>query len=211
MPPDWFFVPHEAWADAEKRVLRHVQGGPLLDLGCGGGRHALHFQGRGLDVTAVDVSPGAVDVCRERGVRDARVLDLRTPPGDKRWGTILLMCGNLGLGGTWRETRTLLRRLADRSLPGALLVGDTVDPNHTPDPAHLPYLRANLAAGRHVGEVRLRLRYGAKVSPWWSMINVPASEIVPLVEGTGWAVREHIWDGQDQYVALVRGRPEDGA
>lgn len=98
LSPGWFFAPQSEWADAEKRVLGLVGAGPILDLGCGGGRHSLHFQHLGFDVTAVDLSPGAVRVCRERGVRDVRLLDLRTPPSDKRWRAILLMCGNLGLG-----------------------------------------------------------------------------------------------------------------
>ena len=210
LPPEWFFAPQAEWADAERRVLGLVREGPVLDLGCGGGRHSLHFQSLGLDVTAVDVSPGAIEVCRERGVRDARLLDLRTPPRDKEWRTILLMCGNLGLGETWEGTRRVLTRLASAAAPGALLIGATVDPTYTQSPAHVSYQQAMLAAGRHRGEVRLRLRYGGKVSPWWNMICIPGSEMSSLVEGTGWTIIEHVEDGCDQYVALVRRGPRSG-
>lgn len=105
----------------------------------------------------------------------------------------------------------MLRRLAHAAAPGALLVGDTVDPTHTKNPSHLSYQQGLLAVGRHLGEVRLRLRYGGKVSPWWNMICFPGSEIVSLVEGTGWTVVEHIKDGGDQHVALVRHGPRPGA
>lgn len=205
MPPAAFLMPSDTWAEPERRILRHVTSGPVLDLGCGAGRHALYLQDRGLEVTAVDVSPGAIELCVQRGVRDARVLDLRTPPDDRMWRGILLMCGNLGLGGDWAGSRALLTRLAAVAAPDAVLVGDTVDPTQTDDPGHLAYQRAQAAAGRHAGEIGLRLRYGETVSPWWRQLNVPADDIARLVAGTGWRLEEHIRDGADQYVALVRG------
>jgi SAM-dependent methyltransferase len=108
-PPEFFKAPSE-WFPWEVDILEDLEG-PVLDLGCGAGRHALYLQTQSLAVTGVDVSPGAVDVCRRRGVRDVRLADLRTPPDDERWGSVLLMCGNLGLAGGWDETRELLNRL----------------------------------------------------------------------------------------------------
>lgn len=204
LSPESFLTLPDDWPAPEREILRHVTKGPVLDLGCGAGRHALYLQGLGLDVTAVDISPGAIEACKSRGVRDTRLLDLRSPPTDKPWAAILMMCGNLGLGATWDGTRALLARLASIAAPNTVLVGDTVDPTRTDDPAHLAYQEANRAAGRHVGEVQLRLRYGEKVSPWWRQLNVPVAEIADLVVGTGWRLVERIEDGVDQYVALVR-------
>jgi hypothetical protein len=59
----------------------------------------------------VDASPGAVQVCRRRGVADARPGDVNDPPADQRWACVLLLCGNLGLGGSWEGNRRLLARL----------------------------------------------------------------------------------------------------
>ncbi|MCK9361256.1 methyltransferase domain-containing protein [Patescibacteria group bacterium] len=41
------------------------QGGRLLDLGCGDGRHAIHFAKHGFKVTAVDHDAGALDRLEE--------------------------------------------------------------------------------------------------------------------------------------------------
>jgi len=40
--------------------------GRLLDLGCGTGRHLLHFARRGFDVTGVDLSLHMIDVARRK-------------------------------------------------------------------------------------------------------------------------------------------------
>ena len=204
LPPAWFFQAEDGWSAADRRALAAVARGPVLDLGCGAGRHALHLQRCGSAVTAIDMSPGAVAVCRARGLRDVRLGDLTDPPRDWRWGTVLLMGGNLGLAGDWDATRRLLAQLADLAAPGARLIGDSVDPTLTDNPRHLAYQRAQRDAGRYVGQVRLRLRYGARVTPWWEQLNVRVADLVPLVQGTGWAVEDHRTDGVDHYVILTK-------
>jgi hypothetical protein len=69
-----------------------------------------------------------VTVCRDRGIADVRWADLNDHTLEGRWDTILLMCGNLGLGGDWDPSRELLRRLAGMTSPGGPLIGDSVDP-----------------------------------------------------------------------------------
>src|SRR4051794_35107345 len=44
--------------------------GPLADLGCGPGAHALALARRGYDVVGVDGSPRMVEVARTRAARD---------------------------------------------------------------------------------------------------------------------------------------------
>lgn len=185
MHPEWFFRPFDAWDWWERELLSEVRDGPVLDLGCGAGRAALHFQELGLEVTAVDTSPGAVEVCRRRGVVDARVGDLNDPPGDRVWGAVLLLCGNLGLGGSWPRNRALLRKLAQLSSPAAVLVGDSVNFDGDAD-------------------LRLRIRYGEIVTPWWRQRNVKSVEIPALVAGTGWRVDRRLEDGVDHAVLLRR-------
>jgi len=43
-----------------------LQSGPLVDFGCGTGRHIIHFAKRGFPVTGVDISPHMLDVARKK-------------------------------------------------------------------------------------------------------------------------------------------------
>ena len=175
----------------------------MLNLGAGAGRHALHLQGQGLTVTAVDISPGAIEVCRARGLIDVHPCDLRTDLPEGTWDTVLLMCGNLGLGGDWDPTRTLLKRLASSVPVGGPLVGDSVDPT-SDDPNDLAYEARNERNGHHRGHVRLRLRYDELLTPWWDQLNLPPDELDALLDGTGWELRERL-DAEDGY-GVVFGR-----
>jgi len=185
MHPEWFFRSFERWDWWDKEILPHVEHGPVLDLGAGAGRAALYLQERGLSVTAVDASPGAVEVCRRRGVADVRLGDVHDPPADKHWAAVLLLCGNLGLGGSWDGSRRLLTRLAELVAPGAVLAGDWMTPIGEP-------------------HVDLRIRYRDLVTPWWPQYNIPASRVAALVEDTGWRIELHLEDGEDHAVLLRR-------
>lgn len=185
MHPEWFFRSFDRWEWWDRRLLPLVEHGPVLDLGAGAGRASLYLHERGLPVTAVDASPGAVEVCRRRGVADVRLGDANDPPADQRWAGVLLLCGNLGLGGSWEGNRRLLSRLAELAAPGAVLVGDSVTPD---GPAR----------------VVLRIRYRNLVTPWWPQYNIPAERMAALVDGTGWRLEMHLEDGEEHAVLLRR-------
>jgi SAM-dependent methyltransferase len=183
--PEWFFRSFEQWDWWDRELLPLVGQGPVLDLGAGAGRASLFLQERGLQVTAVEASPGAAEVCRRRGVADVRLGDLNDPPADVSWTGVLLLCGNLGLGGSWEGNRRLLARLSQLSAPSAVLVGDSVTPD---GPAR----------------VELRIRYRDLVTPWWPQYNIPAGQMATLVDGTGWRMEMHLEDGEEHAVLLKR-------
>jgi SAM-dependent methyltransferase len=201
LQPADFFLPVDAGPRWERDALDAATGA-ILDLGAGAGRHAVHFRSMGHPVTAVDVSPGAVAVCRTRGVADVRELDLRDPP-DGSWDTVLLMGGNLGLAGDWQPTRNLLGRLASMVPVGGVLIGDSVDPT-SDDPEYLAYEARNDAAGFHRGHVRLRLRYGDLVGAWWDQLNIAPSDLDHLVDRTGWTLEGRFDDPEGYSVVLRR-------
>lgn len=204
MAPTWFFNGPQAWAPWEQRHLARIQG-PVLDLGAGAGRASLYLRNRGLEVTAVDNSPGAVEVCRRRGIRDVRLLDLtRELPADRRWKAILLLCGNLGLAGGWDATRGLLGRLAEVTDPAAVLLADTVDPTVMADEHAKQYQRKRAVAGDYVGEVTLRLHYGRVASPWFVLSNILIEDVARLVRGTGWSIGDHFVGQMDHHLRLER-------
>ncbi|MFC0386883.1 class I SAM-dependent methyltransferase [Muricoccus vinaceus] len=61
-----------------ERFLRHVPvGGRILDAGCGVGRDALAFAGRGYSVVAFDASAEMVRLARERVAGRLEVLQMR--------------------------------------------------------------------------------------------------------------------------------------
>nr|WP_308309079.1 class I SAM-dependent methyltransferase [Streptomyces sp. CHD11] len=116
----------ERWceeADAtDLDVLRRCEG-PVLDVGCGPGRMVAALGDRGHRALGIDVSEAAVAHTVGRGGQ-ALLRSVFDPlPGSGRWGTALLMDGNVGIGG---DPVALLHRLALLLAPGGLLIAETV-------------------------------------------------------------------------------------
>jgi len=201
--PEWFFAEPEEWPDAERAVFGHVRG-RVLDVGAGAGRHSLEAQRRGSEVVAIDVSPGAVEVCRRRGVRDARLLPLAAV--DESLGvfdTVLMMCGNFGFVGNVGEAATILRRLHAMTSPDGTIVLDSVDPYVDSDAADIAYQARNRAHGRMPGQVTIRIRYGERATPWFDLLLVSSAELERLVAGTGWRLAQVVEGEPPDYYAVL--------
>src|SRR4051812_16470613 len=77
MPVETFFRNGDELPDLEWLALNNCLG-KVLDIGAGAGSHALLLQQSGFDVTAIDISPLAVKVMKERGVLNAFEQDIFT-------------------------------------------------------------------------------------------------------------------------------------
>jgi len=204
--PDLYFAPHRKWPSRQRRALRLARG-RVLDVGAGAGRVALHLQEKGHDVVAIDSSPGAVEVCRRRGVRDARVLRVEEADGALgRFDTVVMYGNNLGLLASPAKGRRLLRRLHAVTTERGRILGEILDPYLGAEPIHLAYHQRNRKRGRMSGQVRIRIRYRDLATPWFDYLFLSRPELEELVEGTGWLLARTIEDEGPLYVAVLEKR-----
>jgi SAM-dependent methyltransferase len=196
-----YFAPVAQWPAVERRALRWVRG-RVLDAGVGAGRAALELQRRGRSVVAIDVSSGAVEVARRRGVRDVRLLAFEeVDESVGHFDTIVMFGNNFGLFGSPSRARRLLRQL--RPLADRIVAGSN-DPYMTGDPAHLAYQERNRERGRMPGQLRLRNRYRDLIGPWFNYLIVSPDEMATIVEGTQWRIRTLLEEsGSGYYVAVL--------
>jgi SAM-dependent methyltransferase len=200
---DHYLAPYRKWPSRQRRALRLARG-RVLDVGAGGGRVALRLQQKGHEVVAIDSSPGAVEVCRRRGVRDARVLRVEDADGTLgRFDTVVMYGNNLGLLGSRSKGRRLLRRLHALTTERGRILGEILDPYPDAPPIHLAYHRRNRERGRMSGQVRIRIRYRDLATPWFDYLFLSRPELAELVEGTGWSLARTIEDDGPLYVAVL--------
>jgi SAM-dependent methyltransferase len=202
--PARYFSKFADWNPDEKRAARLVRG-RVLDVGCGAGRFALYLQMLGLTVTAIDNSPGAVKVCRLRGVKDVRLLSI-TEIGKFRpssFDTVIMMGNNFGLFGGRHRAKILLRRLYRITSAKGQIIASATDPYTTTDPLHLAYQKANRKQGRMCGQLRLRIRHANIIGPWFDYLLASRKEMAELLRGTGWIVSRVISHRGPGYIAVV--------
>ena len=108
----------------EREALRLTRGA-TLDVGAGAGCHSLPLQARGIDVTAIDISPLAVETMRQRGVRRATEQDFYDTRG--KYDTILMLMNGIGIVGTLAEMPRFFSQLDRILAPGGQVLCDSSD------------------------------------------------------------------------------------
>jgi SAM-dependent methyltransferase len=194
-----YFSEYAEWDPMEQEAMRWVLPGRALDLGCGAGRMALYLQEQGHEVMRVDVSPLAVEVCRRRGVKEARQLSItQVGAGLGVFDNLLMMGNNWGPGtravggGSRRRARWLLRRFHTLTPPSARIIAASRDIYQADAPYHRAYLSLNRERGRMAGQIRMRVRYLVYCSEWFDYLMVSREEMRSIVDGTGWRVLRYL-------------------
>ena len=95
---------------AERRFLKVLRG-PILDVGCGPGRAASFLRDRGVAALGLDISAGLVDLARRNGALCVHQSVFDPVPFEGRWGEVLLLDGNIGIGGDPAKMIERLRHL----------------------------------------------------------------------------------------------------
>ena len=80
------------------QLLASVRG-PVLDVGCGPARMVRAARELGMDALGIDVSLAAVELARSNGIQVMHRSVFEPLPDEKTWQTILLVDGNIGIGG----------------------------------------------------------------------------------------------------------------
>lgn len=188
----------------EKGIVPRAHG-RILDIGCGAGRHVLYFQRKGMDITGIDVSEKAVQLCLARGCSDVRTTDIfHQEIAPDSYDTVLLLGHGIGIGGTLNRAKKLLERIHKIARPGGALLVDSVDVTKTDLAAHLEYHKRTLDAGKYVGEVTIQLLYKNLTGNWFPWVHVQPGTLEEMALDTGWRVEKIHRENEVSYSMAFR-------
>lgn len=181
-------LPSHRWlsaADAVDELALNRALGPALDVGCGPGRHVEALTARAIATLGIDISSEFVAVAQARGlnVRHRCVFDwlpLRT------WRTILLLDGNIGIGG---DPALLLRRVEQLlAANGRVIVELTTDASPT-------------------RVTRVRTEVDGIAGPWFAWATVALGCLRNATATTNLVVTDE-WQTNDRTFAMLELAPE---
>ncbi len=125
LPVAYLFREYEEMNALEQKAL-DLSRGKVLDIGAGAGSHSLYLQEKGLDVTALDISPKSIEVCKARGIRQAvcgNMLQFAEPGFD----TVLLLMNGTGIFQSLQVIDIYLKKLHSLLNDGGQVLIDSTD------------------------------------------------------------------------------------
>ena len=121
----YFFRSIDELPKLEKLALTYCQG-KILDIGAGAGCHTLILQSWGLDVTAIDISQGAVELLKKRGVKKAHMVNVFDYE-DSKFDTLLMLMNGVGIGGSLENLELFLEHSKKLLKPTGQIIFDSSD------------------------------------------------------------------------------------
>lgn len=125
LPLPFMFRNFEQMPLLEQIALEHCKGN-VLDVGCGAGSHSLYLQNKGYEVTALDASPGAVLVCKQRGVLKTIHTDFLSFDG-QQFDTLLFLMNGIGITGKLKNLDRYLNHMKRLLRPNGQILLDSSD------------------------------------------------------------------------------------
>ncbi|PZS18470.1 MAG: SAM-dependent methyltransferase [Pseudonocardiales bacterium] len=158
--------------------------GPVLDVGCGPGRFVAALAERGIATMGLDIAETAVSLTRRRGLPAVLRSVFAPIPGEGRWPTVLLMDGNIGIGG---NPHRLLNRVRSLLASDGRLVVETHPDAHADEQLAVRFSQ-----------------HGEPIGPTFAWAHLGVLPLVRYAAALGYGVPEAWSAGGRTFVSLAR-------
>ena len=182
IPVKTLFRRYKEMPKIERRAL-DMSRGRVLDVGAGAGCHSLALQDKGIDVTAIDISPLSVATMRQRGVKNVAEQAFFTLKG--QYDTILMLMNGIGIVGRLERMAEFFKQLDTLLAEGGQLLCDSSD---------ICYLYEDedgvieLPSEGYYGEQTFRMQYKDVQGDSFPWIYIDADTLTQVANANGYNV-----------------------
>ena len=199
LPVDYLFRDFDEMNKIEQKALK-LAIGKVLDIGAGAGSHSLYLQNdRNLEVTALDISPKSIEVCKLRGIKNA-VAENMLQFSEGTFDTILLLMNGTGIFQSLNVIDIYLKKLYSLlSSKGQILI-DSTDILYMFDEDedggfYIP-------ADGYYGELDYTVHYKGESEDPIKWLYLDYNTLKNAVENNGFKI-EKVFQDEDSYLARL--------
>lgn len=175
LPVDYLFRDESELPELELIALSNVKG-KTLDVGGCSGVHSIILLKNGINVEAIDISEGAVEVMSQRGI-NARQIDFFELE-DNKYDTLLFLMNGTGVAGTKNRFLSLLEHARTLLNPGGQILIDSTDIRYVyEDEEGGVWIDLN---GSYYGEVEFKMSYKNESGDWFTWLYLDENTMAEL-------------------------------
>ncbi len=181
----------------ELRALDLCQG-EILDVGAGSGCHSLALQKAGHDVTALDISPGCMDVMDTQGVKK-RIFDSLFNLDNQRFNTMLMLMNGIGICGSIEGLNYFFQHIRGILCRGGQVLADSTDlaAMHV----QLPLVPDESCA--YYGETQFIMSYKGNSSDPFDWLYIDYATLAFYAEFHGWRCEQIMKMPDGKFLARI--------
>lgn len=124
LPVSYLFRGFKDMPRLEQKALNLAKG-KVLDVGCGSGSHSLYLQKKCFEIKAIDISKGAIEVSKLRGIKQTELVNLLDETDI--FDTILLLMNGTGIFQELSQVSKYLIHLKSLLKPKGQILIDSSD------------------------------------------------------------------------------------
>lgn len=199
LSPSYFFRSFDQMPHLEQDALRLCKG-KILDIGAGAGSHSLYLQNNNFDVTALEISPGAIEVMKLRGVKQILSLNFNELKNQK-FDTLLFLMNGFGMAETINNVVPFIHHCFELLNDNGQILFDSTDLIYLykqEDGSYLFDLNAN-----YYGEVEYKLSYRGKNSIPFKWLYLDNNYLLEMCKENNITIKVIAEDTHYQYLAKI--------
>ena len=198
LPLPTLFRSYDEMPEIEQKAL-NIAKGKTLDVGAGSGCHSLVLQDRGIDITAIDISPYSVETMKERGVKKVFEQDFFTLKG--QYDTILMLMNGIGIMGTLERMSVFFKQLDRILAPGGQVLCDSSDICYVYETDDgIIELPDDM---KYYGELSFQMQYKDTIGEPFEWLYIDADTLMMKAEENGYAVEVLAEGNHYDYLARI--------
>lgn len=199
IPTEYLFRSFEEMPPLEQKALQ-LASGKVLDVGCCAGSHALFLQQKKLKVKAIDISEGAVEIAKQRGVKNAHEQDFLKLKNEK-FDTILMLMNGSGIIGKLNNLTAFFAHAKSLLNPNGKILIDSSDLQYLFDADEDGGIWVN--PNQYYGELSYSISYKGEVSEKFNWLYIDFDSLSLAAESNGFTC-ELIQKGEHyDYLAML--------
>ncbi len=181
IPVEYLFRNYATMPLLEQKALDLAEG-KILDVGCCAGSHALYLQEKGKNITAIDISPGAIEVARLRGIKNAAVQDFFNLK-NQEFDTVLLLMNGSGIIGKLKNLTDFFNHLKNILAPNGKILIDSSDLQYLFDADEDGGIWVN--PNQYYGELTYQIQYKNEKSEKFDWLYIDFNTLEFAAESNG--------------------------